>query len=118
MRAEEPPQPVLKRACWRCDFFKTSCLGLGHGHTVVELPKLHYTKIKTLCEQGVINIADIPDDLKLNDTQQRAKAAMESGSMIIDVPGLNLALAAVALPLPGLRNGRHNAAALRRVRVP
>ena len=52
VRAEEPPQPVLNRACWRCDFFKASCLGSGRGHTVVELPKLHHTRIKALCEQG------------------------------------------------------------------
>ena len=48
VRAEEPPQPVLNRACWRCDFFKASCLGSGRGHTVVELPKLHHTRIKAL----------------------------------------------------------------------
>ena len=98
VRAEEPPQPALNRACWRCDFFKTSCLGTSRGHTVVELPKLHHTKIKTLCERGVIDIADIPDDLKLNPTQQRAEAAMKSGSMTVDAVGLNVKLAAITWP--------------------
>ena len=98
VRAEEPPQPVLNPVCWRCDFFKASCLGSGRGHTVVELPKLHHTRIKALCEQGVINIADIPEDLKLNGTQQRAMAAMESGSMAVDAVSLDLALAAIKWP--------------------
>ena len=96
--AEEPPQPVLNRVCWRCDFFKASCLGSGRGHTVVELPKLHHTKVKVLCEQGVINVADIPEDLKLNGTQQRAVAAMESGSIAVDRVSLDLALAAIKWP--------------------
>ena len=96
--AEEPPQPILNRACWRCGFFKASCLGSGRGHTVVELPKLHHTRIKALCEQGVINIADIPDGFKLNDTQERAKAVMEAGSMAVDAVGLDLALATIQWP--------------------
>ena len=90
VRAEVRPQPVLNRFCWGCDFFKTSCLGSGRGHTVVELPRLHRTRIKALSNQGIIDIADIPNDVKLNDMQKRAKAAMESGSIVVEAEGLAL----------------------------
>ena len=98
VRAEVPPPPVLNRFCWSCDFFKTACLGSGRGHTVVELPRLHHTRIKALCNQGIIDIADIPNDLRLNDTQKRAKAAMESDSMAVDEVGLVHALADIKWP--------------------
>ena len=98
VRAEIRPQPVLNLFCWGCDFFKASCLGSGRAHTVVELPNLHSTRKKALCKQGVINIADIPDDLKLNDTQKRAKDAMESGSMVVDIVGLADALSDIKWP--------------------
>ena len=96
--ADEPPSAALIRACWSCDFFATLCLGAGRGHTVIELPRLHHTKAAKLCEQGVIDIADVPDDLKLNDTQKRARASMESGEPVVDADGLRLALAAVMWP--------------------
>ena len=96
--ADDPPQPTLNPACWGCNFFKASCLGRGRGHTVVELPRLHTARKKALCTQGVIDIADIPDDLQLNDMQQRARAAMESGHIAVETEGLAAALAAIEWP--------------------
>ena len=96
--AEKPPPAALLRACWSCDFFATSCLGAGRGHTVVELPRLHHTKAAKLCGQGIIDITGVPDDLKLNDTQKRARASMESGAPVVDADSLGLALAAIMWP--------------------
>ena len=96
--ADDPPPPTLNPACWGCDFFESSCLGHGRGHTVVELPKLHATRKTALCTQGVIDIADIPDDLKRNPVQQRAKGAMESGEITVEAEGLAAELAALEWP--------------------
>ena len=91
------PESVFCRACWSCDFFKAPCFGPERGHTVVELPVLHPTRRNALCKQGVIDIADIPGDLRLNDTQQRARRAMESGQVIIS-EGLASAIADIKWP--------------------
>ena len=80
--ADDPPAPTLNPACWGCNFFEASCLGRGRGHTVVELPRLHTARKGALCAQGVIDIADIPDDLQLNDMQQRAKASRQNKVII------------------------------------
>ena len=96
--ADDPPPPTLNPACWGCNFFEASCLGRGRGHTVVELPRLHTARKGALCAQGVIDIADIPDDLQLNDMQQRARAAMESGEIAAETEGLAAALAAIEWP--------------------
>ena len=100
VRGEKPPPGHLIRACWSCDFFDTHCLGAKRGHTVRELPGLLRAKAKIakLCEQDVIDIADVPEDLKLNETQQRARAAMESGQPEVDADGLGLGLAALVWP--------------------
>ena len=95
--AEHMPQPVLSSACRKCDFFKTLCLGSRHEHTVRELPGLHHTKFKKLCAGGIVDIADIPTDLKLNELQQRAKAAAESGETFV-AADLGHVLAAIEWP--------------------
>ena len=91
------PESAFCRACWSCDFFKAPCFGPERGHTVVELPVLHHARRNALCEQGVIDIADIPGDLKLNDMQQRARRAMESGQVAIS-EGLAAALEDIKWP--------------------
>ena len=96
--ADDPPQPTLNLACWGCEFLEASCLGRGRGHTVVELPGLHPARKRALCAQGVIGIADIPNDLKLNAVQQRARGAMESGEIAAETEGLAAALAAIEWP--------------------
>ena len=95
--AEHVPQPGLCLACRKCEFFKTVCLGSKHEHTVRELPRLHHTKFQKLCAGGIVNIADVPDDLKLNETQQRVKAAAESGETFV-APELGHVLAAIEWP--------------------
>ena len=95
--AQKVPEPVLSRACRTCDFFMTVCLGSQLEHTVLELPRLHSTKFQKLCADGIVDIADVPADLKLNEIQQRVKAAAESGETFV-APELSRALAAIEWP--------------------
>lgn len=92
--AEHVPQPELNRACRSCYFFDIACLGSMHEHTLLELPKLHHAQFQRLCMGGVVDIADVPADFRLNEVQQRAKAAIESGETFV-APGLAHALAAI-----------------------
>ena len=95
--ADHVPQPALNRACRSCYFFETTCLGAMHDHTVLELPRLHHAKFQTLCADGIVDIADVPADFKLNELQQRAKTAVESGATFV-APDLGHTLAAVEWP--------------------
>ena len=97
VNCDEPPQPVLKHACRRCDFFKTVCLGSGVDHTVFELPNLHKTKFERLCSEDIVDIADTPSDLPLTTMQQRVKEAVESSQVFV-APELALALGSVKWP--------------------
>lgn len=80
---DAPPQPVLKHACRRCDFFKTVCLGSGIQHTVFELLNLHKTKFERLYSEGIVDIAETPSDLRLTTMQQRVKDTVESRQVFV-----------------------------------
>ena len=97
VRGEEPPAATLVPVCWSCDFYSI-CLGADREHTVVELPRLHHKKRAKLCQQGIIDLADVPDDLKLNDMQQRARGAMRTGAPVVEAADLGFALAAIVWP--------------------
>jgi hypothetical protein len=91
------PQPALVSACRECDFFDEQCIGAGITHTVLEIPGLHHKKLKRLSAEGIIDLSLIPDDLELNERQQRARDAALSGNTIVD-PGLAEALAGIVWP--------------------
>ena len=44
---DKPPEPKLNGTCRRCEYWRTTCLGSGHAHTVLELPKLHHTSSRS-----------------------------------------------------------------------
>jgi hypothetical protein len=94
---DAPPTPVLVSACRGCPFFDDRCLGAGIAHTVLEIPGLHHKKLKRLSEEGIIDLSRLPDDLELNENQQRARDAALSGTPIID-SRLGKALATIAYP--------------------
>lgn len=94
---EHPPRAKLSSACRECERFGDSCLRTGAAHTVLEIPQLHYTKLAKLSEAGIIDLADVPADLKLNERQQRARYSALSGNTVVEV-GLEAALAAVVWP--------------------
>jgi hypothetical protein len=95
--SEAPPTPALVSACRSCAFFDDECLGAGLAHTVFEIPDLHHTKLKRLSAEGIIELSRVPEDLKLNDRQERAKYAALSGNAVVE-PGLGAALAAIDWP--------------------
>jgi hypothetical protein len=92
-----PPAPILVSACRSCDYFTGKCLGAGLAHTVLEIPALHHKKLKRLSAAGTIDLSRIPDDLDLNDRQERAKNAAISDEVFISA-ALGNALNAVAWP--------------------
>ena len=81
---EAPPSPKLASICRECAVFGDQCLGAGLTHTVLEIPSLHYKKLQQLAAQGIVDIAQFPDDLKLNDRQQRAVKSSVSGQMVVE----------------------------------
>jgi hypothetical protein len=101
--ADERPSPVLLSGCRDCKFFATDCLGVGVTHTVLEIPGLHHTKLKRLSAACIIDLSDLPDDLNLNDCQQRSRVAAISGKNIHqDRPIRCPSCDSVALSLPRL----------------
>lgn len=94
---DDPPTPRLISACRNCSRFGDRCLRTGLEHTVLEIPGLHHTKLKRLSAVGIIDLASVPEDLKLNERQERAKQSALTGNLIIE-PGLAAALASIEWP--------------------
>ncbi|KKL03976.1 hypothetical protein LCGC14_2620690, partial [marine sediment metagenome] len=88
---DTPPAPALVSACRSCAFFADKCLGSGLAHSVLEIPRLHPTKLKRLSAAGIIDLSGVPDDLKLNERQERVKYAALSGNTVVE-PSLGVAL--------------------------
>jgi predicted RecB family nuclease len=81
---DDRPEPSLVSACRTCPHFEGECLGAQVPHTVLELPNLHHTKLKKLSADGIIDLASLPTDIKLNATQLRARDAALSNQTIVD----------------------------------
>jgi len=94
---DTPPAPALVSSCRDCAFFDDKCLGVGLACTVLEIPGLHHKKLKRLSAEGIIDLSRVPNDLNLNDRQERAKKAALSGDTIVD-SGLGKALRAISWP--------------------
>jgi hypothetical protein len=77
------PKPILLSACRDCGFFAAGCLGTGIAHTVFEVPDLSPKKLKRLSKDNIVDLSRIPNDLGLNDLQQRARNAALSGSIAV-----------------------------------
>ena len=94
---ETQPVPKLVSACRDCGSYKGECLGSGLDHTVLEIPSLHYRKLERLSQDGVVDVSQVPNGMKLNERQQRATQAMMSGKTVLE-PGLGAALAKIQWP--------------------
>jgi len=94
---ENPPVPALVSACRGCAYFNDECLGSGLAHTVLEIPGLHHTKLKRLSADGIVDLARVPDDLKLNERQERAKYSALSGNTVVE-RNLGAALESIEWP--------------------
>ena len=64
---------------------------------LLEIPRLHYTRLERLSKDGIVDVSHLPSDLKLNATQQRAVAGMLSGETVVE-PGLGAALNEIQWP--------------------
>lgn len=91
------PTALLISACRDCDFFNSDCLGVGVTHSVLEIPNLHHTKLKRLSAAGIIDMAHAPNDLGLNDRQERARISSVAGTLFVS-PVLGTALSAFQFP--------------------
>lgn len=91
------PIPALVSACRNCAVYEGECLGSGLAHSVLELPGLHHTKLKRLSADGVIDLSLVPDDLKLNELQERVKRSVLSGKTIVE-PGLGAVFQSIDWP--------------------
>ncbi len=81
---------------------KTKCLGAGIEHTVLDLPALHHKKLKRLSDDGIVNLANLPEDIELNERQGRAETRGK-GAVLLRAIGswelnLNAVLDGVAWP--------------------
>jgi predicted RecB family nuclease len=94
---DEPPEPKPGSICRDCAAFGNQCLGDGHAHTVLEIPGLHYKKLEKFAADGIIDLADLPDDAQLNDRQRRAVKAVMTGELCVE-DGLGGALGAITWP--------------------
>ena len=95
--SDKAPVPILVSACRDCDFFADRCLGASLEHTVLEIPGLHHAKLKRLSTKGIIDLSRVPEDLALNERQERAKYVALSGNTVIE-PELALALQRIKWP--------------------
>lgn len=62
---ETQPVPALVSACRDCASYKGECLGAGFAHTVLELPRLHYSKLQHLSRDGIVDVLQVPDNLNI-----------------------------------------------------
>ncbi len=75
--AQSMPEPDLRRDCKHCPLFD-DCLGKGIEHHILEIPRLHHTKLELLKEEGVICVEDIPGNFPLTQNQARVRDAVVS----------------------------------------
>jgi predicted RecB family nuclease len=94
---DERPSPKLGSVCRECAVFGDQCLGQALTHTVLEIPSLHYKRLQQLSAEGIVDISQVPNDLKLNDRQQRAVNSSVSGQMIVET-SLGNALGGIIWP--------------------
>lgn len=67
--------------------------------SIYELPYLTLSQVGELEDQGVILIADIPDNYKLRKDQERLRAALQANETVIDRAGWTEFVASLQYPL-------------------
>jgi len=97
LSSHEKPIPELRWECRKCEIFE-QCCGENIENHIFDLPRISHTRFCQLKDMGVIRIEDIPDDLKLTDSQNRVRQAVLSGEPVIDSDGLRNALYSIVHP--------------------
>lgn len=74
------PAPAINPACRSCAHF-TNCFGNHLVHTVLDLPRIHASKLKSLSNMGIRSIYDIPSNFPLSERQELVWKSVRSHSV-------------------------------------
>lgn len=66
-------------------------------HPVLELPRLHHTKLTRLIDRGIVAVEDVPDDFPLTDKQALVRDCILQNGIHLG-PGLKAALQTITFP--------------------
>lgn len=81
------PEPALKLECRGCQFYDTTCLGVGVDDPLFDIPGLREKKFEEIKSYG--RITSLPTDVKLTGPQERVVGAVRSGKPIVEPDGLS-----------------------------
>ncbi len=76
--SETQPTPSLRFECKSCDLFD-ECVGKGVKNHIFEIPRLSQSKFKSLTEEGISSIEQIPKEFELTDNQSLVCQCVQSG---------------------------------------
>lgn len=81
-RAPSKPEPWLRFACKKCEFF-TQCMGAGIKNHIFEIPRLSEKKYDELAKRGIVSVKDIPDSFELTEIQSRVRECVKKNQPAI-----------------------------------
>ncbi len=93
--ANTRPEPALKYACRKCDYYRTQCVGKGVTDPLFLIPYLRQKRFEEL--RPYERISRLPPDVQLTEGQMRVVDAIRSGEPCADVHALR-ALDSVVWP--------------------
>jgi hypothetical protein len=80
------PSPMLSMTCRDCEYFATSCIGVGIDDSVLRIPRINEKKLAELHPHT--RIGALPRDVKLTYTQQRVVDLIRTTSVARDEKAL------------------------------
>ncbi len=72
------PTAEIGFVCKNCEYFTSSCVGVGLEASLFCLPRLSEKKFEQLREIGALRVSDIPEGFTLTENQQRFYDVMKS----------------------------------------
>lgn len=96
LQADNPQCGKLKMACKNCSMFK-ECMGKNIEYHIFDLPRLSKTVFDKLCDLGIFQIKDIPEDAELTDMQKIVKECVMKDKIFVS-PGLKEGLGKIKFP--------------------
>ena len=98
-RIDETGCPCYRKTrSHHCDAF-TYFNGALPRHSVWELCGIREKKLTQLLERGVTTLAFVPEDIPLNDRQERQVQAARLRAPVVNIPHIRASLAALTFPL-------------------
>jgi hypothetical protein len=80
--AQTKPDPEIKIECKDCLVFR-ECLAKGIDYHILEIPRLHKTKLDSLKKSGIVCVEDIPSGLPLTDNQAMVRNWVITGKPFV-----------------------------------